>query len=268
MTELRRATGLVAVAALAMIGCQSGAFPTSQTDPGPEFNHAGGGGTTVAQMEMFQICKHGSSASFSVTNGINATENLADGDCRTIRVAGGATGVDVTVTETGAQAGFEFDRVEVTRIKAGVTTFLGSFTDPTVVGHVQGNEGVLAVYFNKRIETPGGQGCTPGYWKQEHHFDSWTAPYDPSDLFSDHFEDAFPGMTLVEVVAQGGGGLRALGRHTVAALLNGASGGVAYGQTDLQVIAAFNAVFPGTNSEYQTLKNQFAQANEAGCPLN
>ena len=38
------------------------------------------------------------------------------------------------------------------------------------------------------------------------------------------FDDAFPGMTLLEVLSQGGGGLNALGRHTVAALLNAASG--------------------------------------------
>ncbi|MDH3224417.1 MAG: hypothetical protein OEO23_11935, partial [Gemmatimonadota bacterium] len=68
----------------------------------------------------------------------------------------------------------------------------------------------------------GGEGCTPGYWKQPHHFDSWTG-YDPEDLFSSAFEDAFPGMTLLEVLKQGGGGLKALGRHTVAALLNAAS---------------------------------------------
>lgn len=265
MTELGRVTGLVAVAALVAIGCQSGDLPTKQNGVGPEFDHAPNGATDV-QMEQFKICKHGSSASFSVTNGNNATENLTDGECRTIQTSG--TGVTVTVTETGAQAGYEFDYVEVTTILAGTTTFLGSFTDPTVVGHIDGDEGVLAVYFNKPIETVGGQGCTPGYWKQEQHFDSWTSPYDPTDLFSDHFEDAFGGMTLAEVLAQGGGGLAALGRHTVAALLNGASGGVSYGQTDLEVIAAFNAVYPGTKGDYNTLKNSFAVANEAGCPLN
>ena len=56
-------------------------------------------------------------------------------------------------------------------------------------------------------ERGGGQGCTPGYWKQDHHFDDWTDPYDPTDPFSDHFEDAFPGMNLVQVLDNGGGGL-------------------------------------------------------------
>ena len=65
----------------------------------------------------------------------------------------------------------------------------------------------------------GGEGCTPGYWKQPHHFFAWTAPYTPETLFSDVFEDAFPGQTLLEVVSLKGneGKLEALGRHTVAA---------------------------------------------------
>ena len=79
-----------------------------------------------------------------------------------------------------------------------------------------------------REERGGGEGCTPGYWKQKQHFDSWADPYDPTDLFSDHFENAFPGMTLLEVLGNGGGGLNALGRHTVAALLNSANSGVSF----------------------------------------
>ncbi len=63
----------------------------------------------------------------------------------------------------------------------------------------------------------GGEGCTPGYWKQSQHFDSWTG-YSPSTQFSAVFENAFPGKTLLQVLEQGGGGLNALGRHTVAAL--------------------------------------------------
>jgi len=117
------------------------------------------------------------------------------------------------------------------------------------------------------VEHMGGEGCTPGYWKQAHHFDSWVG-YNPNDLFSSVFEDAFPGMTLVQVMWNGGGGLNALGRHTVAALLNAASGDVDYGATPADVISAFNAVFPGTNGQYTTLKNDFAADNQSSCPLN
>jgi uncharacterized repeat protein (TIGR01451 family) len=112
----------------------------------------------------------------------------------------------------------------------------------------------------------GGQGCTPGYWKQGHHFDSWTSPYTPKTLFSDVFEDAFPGKTLLEVLGQGGGHLIALGRHTVAALLNAASPDVSYDLAVQEVIDMFNAKFPG--GDYEELKDWFEDFNEQGCPLN
>jgi hypothetical protein len=114
-------------------------------------------------------------------------------------------------------------------------------------------------------EALGTQGCTPGYWKQDQHFWAWTAPYTPATLFSAVFEDAFPGKTLLQVLGLGGGGLNALGRHTVAALLNAAAANVAYPYTALQVIDAFNAVFPG--GDYEGLKDDFDAANNLGCPL-
>jgi uncharacterized repeat protein (TIGR01451 family) len=120
------------------------------------------------------------------------------------------------------------------------------------------------------IEAGGGEGCTPGYWKQTQHFGSWTAPYSPvapETLFSDVFENAFPGKTLLEVLGTGGGGLKALGRHTVAALLNTASSGVSYDLSTAQVIDAFNAVFPGSKRDYNGLKAIFSGFNEQGCPL-
>lgn len=54
-------------------------------------------------------------------------------------------------------------------------------------------------------KTPQGlEGCTPGSWKQPKHFDDWPAPYDPTDLFVDAFgEDAFPGLTLLDVLRHG-----------------------------------------------------------------
>jgi hypothetical protein len=114
----------------------------------------------------------------------------------------------------------------------------------------------------------GGEGCTPGYWKQTQHFDSWPAPYYPDMLFSAVFEDAFPGLTLRDVLSLHGGGLNALGRHTVAALLNAASSSVNYDLTPQQVIDSFNSVYPGTNGQYESLKNMFEGYNQQGCPLN
>ena len=113
------------------------------------------------------------------------------------------------------------------------------------------------------------EGCTPGYWKQEHHFDSWVG-FDPDDSFEDVFGRDVPGdPTLVEALRQGGGGLTALMRHAVAALLNASSPDVdpvpAF-DTTAEVIAAFQAAFD--SGDYSTTKNLFETSNEAGCPLN
>lgn len=120
-----------------------------------------------------------------------------------------------------------------------------------------------------QVEPPvGSEGCTPGFWKQSQHFDSWPAPFIPTTLFSTVFENAFPGMTLLQVLQQSGGGLKVLGGHTVAALLNAASPDVDYDLSQSEVINMFNAVFPGSNRDYGSLKNSVEAFNEQGCPLN
>jgi hypothetical protein len=232
-------------------------------------------GNGAASYEEFELCKVGSSASFSysVFDRNNSTTtagtiSLNDGDCRVIALSGGL-GSDVTVTETSAQSGFTLDRVDVTIIApsgtSGYTQTTPSVTE-LVSGAGSGLRGALAVYYNKGVPF-GGEGCTPGYWKQTQHFDSWPAPYTPDMLFKDAgFDDAFPGMTLLQVLSQGGGKLIALGRHTVAALLSSASSGVNYNLTTAQVISMFNSTYPATN--YGPLKDQFARYNEQGCPLN
>jgi hypothetical protein len=133
----------------------------------------------------------------------------------------------------------------------------------TTLALLVGAVGVATVSASKK---KGAEGCTPGYWKQDQHFDSWTG-YSPDQKFDTVFEDAFGELTLLEVLQQGGGGLNALGRHTVAALLNVASGDVDYAYTSTQtVIDAFNAVYP--NGDYEGLKNIFAGFNELGCPIS
>ena len=130
----------------------------------------------------------------------------------------------------------------------------------------------LTIDFGFYVPAPpsGGEGCTPGYWKQSQHFKNWTAPYTPSTQFSAVFENAYPGQTLLQVLQNNGNttGLDALGRHTVAALLDAASSGVNYDLTVAQVISQFNAVYPGTKSNYIAQKDIFEKFNTQGCPLN
>lgn len=89
----------------------------------------------------------------------------------------------------------------------------------------------------------GGQGCSPGYWKNHNA----PAGYNKSALFGSVFENAFPGMTMQQVLSQGGGGIKALGRHTVSAYYNALALGANYELTPAQVIAKFNAANPNGN---------------------
>lgn len=116
----------------------------------------------------------------------------------------------------------------------------------------------------------GFEGCTPGFWRQPQHFDSWTDPFDPTDDFDATFGVDFfdPDRTLLEALTTGGGGLNALGRHAVAALLNAASPDVDYPLTVQEVIDMVQAVDPTDDDAVEALKDQFEEFNELGCPLN
>ncbi|HEX5041685.1 MAG TPA: DUF4215 domain-containing protein [Candidatus Polarisedimenticolaceae bacterium] len=116
-------------------------------------------------------------------------------------------------------------------------------------------------------EVGGGEGCSPGYWKQPHHFTYWPADIQPTTPFASIFEDAFPGMTLLNVLQQGGGGLKALGRQVVAAYLNARSSSLEYDLMTHEVVGSFNLVHPASISAYETLKNVLEQLNGQGCPL-
>ena len=269
---------LVGTSALLLAACQSSDLTGNRVSldvlPGTTPNG-------IAEAEEFELCKSGSSATFSYSvtayGGpgktlpgapiVGSGLALTDGQCIVIATYGGF-GADVTVTETSAQTGFHLDHVTVTIAPGGGSS---NVAGPSVTEFISGTtggglRGALAQFVNVSDPSTGGQGCTPGYWKAEQHWDSWPAPYLPGDLFSAYFEDAFPGKTLLQVLQQGGGGLIALGRHTVAALLNAASSGVNYNLTVQQVIDAFNAAFP--SSDYETQKNIFAGFNEQLCPLN
>lgn len=120
----------------------------------------------------------------------------------------------------------------------------------------------------------GGEGCTPGYWKQPHHLDSWQG-VGPDDNFNatfntnatfDETQCGSTNPTLLQALQCQGGGLSALARHAVAALLNAYSGNVDYDYTVNQVKEMVkNAI---DNARYTGAKNRLAESNELGCPLN
>jgi hypothetical protein len=274
--RLAQLTGVVGAIGIAVACSQPG------TPLAPSSTSSTASVERTAEILSFELCKDyvgtpGPSVTFNIAvdvggNGSiddNIVVVLANGACQEFFPA--TIPVEYTVTEV-VPTGYTASWVRTTFAQAGgVTTVEPSVAGNVAVGLAGGDRGQMIVFTNTELPPPpgdGGEGCTPGYWKQPHHFDSWTAPYTPTTLFSAVFDNAFPGMTLAQVAGLGGGGLNALGRHTVAALLNAASPGVDYDLTTTEVIDLFNAAFPGSNSAYETLKNQFEQLNQQGCSLN
>jgi hypothetical protein len=123
--------------------------------------------------------------------------------------------------------------------------------------------------------TPAFQACTPGYWKQPQHFDSWVGYTQTDTLSGVGFTNTSPyqNTTLLEALSfQGGSGLdgakRILLRTAVAALLN--STAVNYPLTTAEVISAVNnALATGDRNTILAVAAQGDAINNAfPCTLN
>jgi len=134
------------------------------------------------------------------------------------------------------------------------------------------------VTFTNAFKPPVNQGCTPGYYKQSQHFDSWKN-YSPTQSVSSVFSNvvaSLQGETLLQAL-QGGGGPDLVGAQTillraaVAALLNASNVNVAYPLTAAQVIAEVNGAL--ATSDRQTILDLATLLDSynngpGGCPLN
>jgi hypothetical protein len=117
-----------------------------------------------------------------------------------------------------------------------------------------------------------GSGCTPGFWKNT--FLQWQPTgYTRDQSFEAVFgRNVFGGDPSLRTVAgYGGGGIFALSRHAVAALLNAAHPGLTPApafDTTAEVIAAYQAAYDsGSISQMNALKDAFEASNQSGCPL-
>jgi len=117
------------------------------------------------------------------------------------------------------------------------------------------------------LDPPGGQGCWPGFWRDDENFDEWPIPLEPDSLFASVFEDAFPDATLIEVLHTFFSPLAFFGRQTVAALLNATSPQVDFDLSPAEVIAIFNDTYPGTDLDYIEQGLYLAQFNFQECAV-
>jgi hypothetical protein len=121
------------------------------------------------------------------------------------------------------------------------------------------------------------EGCTPGYWKQPHHADSWTT-YLPTQTVENVFDVpnslGLDDVTLLAALDGGGGpgltgGATILLRAGTAALLNSTSAGVDYQLTTAQVIAQVNTALASNSRQAMLdLAATLDRYNNAGCDLN
>ena len=111
------------------------------------------------------------------------------------------------------------------------------------------------------------QGCTPGYWKQPQHMDSWEATgYLPEQTVFSAFGYGPDDVSLLGALKTGGGGETAFLRHAVAALLNASHPDVHYGLSVGGVITVVKHAYDSGDLEYY--KDGLEYYNELGCPLN
>jgi hypothetical protein len=187
----------------------------------------------------------------------------------------------LTITQTSGPAGTKLDNIVTT--EQGNPDVTAAAPPPTAVISINFYHGAVASFWNSLIPPPpGNQGCTPGYWKNAHHFDSWKI-YTPGQsigsVFTVPVSYAINGVpeanfTLDEGLSfQGGpdlsGKAQILLRAAIAALLN--SKAVNYPMTTAAIIKAVNdAIASNDETTITDLATKLDGFNNGlgGCPLN
>ena len=205
--------------------------------------------------------------------------NAPDGTLITFTIQSGPGSFVGGVNTCNTAGGTGSCTVQITSAVAG-TTVVRASTNVTVGGislsRATGDANVGDSADAQKTWEGGGQGCTPGYWKQSQHFDSWVGTgYTPNQTVGSVFTNSgVPTQTLVQALGGGGGssiqGAKTiLLRAAVAALLNAGSSGVNYQFTTAQIIAATNAALASNDrATILALAADLDAANNAGCPLN
>jgi len=113
---------------------------------------------------------------------------------------------------------------------------------------------------------PGQEGCTPGFWKNHPEAYAGTG-YSPTTTLGSVFSGLSPSyasLTFDQALSLGGGGLDALLRQAVAALLNAASPDVDYPLSTADVISMTNAAI--ASGDYESTKDLFDEFNNLTAP--
>jgi hypothetical protein len=119
---------------------------------------------------------------------------------------------------------------------------------------------------------PPGQGCTPGFWKQDQHFDSWPVPTSTTLAGAGFTNTGFPASTtLLDALSfQGGPGVTGakeiLLRAAAAAYLNSLA--TSYPLTTSAVVSQVNTALASNNrATILALATTLDNNNNLGCPF-
>ena len=170
----------------------------------------------------------------------------------------------------GDSAQFDYDTI-VNETTTNTATAVGEDQLGGTVGPVSDSATNVVV---------GAQGCTPGYWKN--NAEKWEAVswvgYTPGQSFSSVFGRVIEvkvdkvmvtDPTLLEALSAKGGGINALARHAVAALLNASNPNISYPDSEAGIIAATQAAIDSGDKDIITAqKDQFDYWNNLGCSID
>jgi len=292
MKQLQKYAPVLAIAAAAVLAACSDAPVDPASRPSAPSLHVAPLDTAYTTT----VCKVGPAGTFEFTSsvwpdrvvpptGLSGTSlvpvpfNLSAGQCVDI-FRGGPSLDGLYVSEVNLPAGTSLEKI-VVQLKGGDCAVLEEFCPITYTGVNQAyvevfeGKGYVITFYNTGAETPpppppppvGGQGCTPGFWKNS--VGSWgPTGFAPANDFDMVFGvNAFnPNITLLSALGANGGGVKALARHATAALLNASHPGVSSDLTTAQVISMVQAALaPG--GDIEGTKNKLAAFNEQGCPL-
>ena len=239
--------------------------------------------TTVPQTLTFAPSAAPRPATLSTMAGSVAGPDLGGLRGNVLRVSFDVGGSVDFVNPWGSNNGAEFDAVQTSvTIPAGASS-------GTVQALSQGGDFpasfawiAAALTIENPPSTGGGEGCTPGYWKNhdgsKKSGNAWAAtPYTTGQLLSTVFSPTGLGSldsyTLRQALDFGGGSSllekkQLLVHHAVAALLNAAHPDVSYPMTVAQITSAVNAALESNDeASILALKDQLDRQNNAGCPL-
>ncbi|MDX2206438.1 MAG: hypothetical protein SFU57_02230 [Gemmatimonadales bacterium] len=277
------------VGVVALAACAGETSPTGDSPFAPTPSLAVGDATDATpEFGKIKVCK----SAGSNVSGTFTVSRVPIGAANVGTVLANPTidpGNCIVVAEDNSGAN-EGSTVTITETSSGLVSIAGQRIDADLQGgpdiisaspFTNGDNRPLNIFhgftitFENFVEPPppppppvGGQGCSPGYWKN-HNFPAGFSKGQlfNSDIPGNDFENAFPGKSFQEVLSGRGGGLTALGRHTVSAYFNAVALGSDYELTPAEVVAKFNAAFPG--GDYGALSNEFAALEDVDgriCP--